>query len=223
MPGELAAQLVAAGAKTPLAGSTALMTPIETPLVFSGFTAETLNAYEPLLRQMGITAVQGGSSATTLTAKPAAGWERALNPGEAGSAGVEKPDPKIIADPRTNALIVYAVESDLNQIKRLVAAGVEVATSNADPESSASAMHPGASPAALESLMTALEFRGRRTPEDLAMAIEAAGRATTLDPAYLPAWTTLAELHLYDGMRWYRPPLEALGDARKAEIGRAHV
>lgn len=85
MPSELAAQLVAAGAKTPLAGSAALMTPIETPLVFSGFTAETLNAYEPLLRQMGITAVQGGSSATTLTAKPAAGWERALNPGEAVS------------------------------------------------------------------------------------------------------------------------------------------
>jgi general secretion pathway protein D len=45
-----------------------------------------------------------------------------VNPGEAGGAGVEKPDPKIIADPRTNALIVYAVESDLNQIKRLVSA-----------------------------------------------------------------------------------------------------
>jgi hypothetical protein len=85
MPGELVSQLVAAGAKGPFPGGGALMTPIETPLVFSGFTAETLNAYEPLLRQMGITPVQGGSSATTLTAKPAAGWERALNPGEAVS------------------------------------------------------------------------------------------------------------------------------------------
>ncbi len=49
---------------------------------------------------------------------------RIVNPGEGGAAGggVEKPEPKIIADPRTNALIVYAVESDLNQIKRLVAA-----------------------------------------------------------------------------------------------------
>jgi hypothetical protein len=61
------------------------MTPIETPLVFSGFTAETLNTYEPLLRQIGITAVQGGASAGALTSKPAPGWEHALNPGEAVS------------------------------------------------------------------------------------------------------------------------------------------
>jgi len=85
MPSELVAQLVAAGAKAPFSGGGALMTPIETPLVFSGFTTETLNTYEPLLRQMGITPVQGGSSASTLSAKPAAGWEHALNPGEAVS------------------------------------------------------------------------------------------------------------------------------------------
>ena len=41
---------------------------------------------------------------------------------EGGLPGVEKPEPKIIADPRTNALVVYAVESDMNEIKRLVAA-----------------------------------------------------------------------------------------------------
>ncbi|HYC79369.1 MAG TPA: secretin N-terminal domain-containing protein [Planctomycetota bacterium] len=46
---------------------------------------------------------------------------RIVNPAE-GGGGTEKPEPKIIADPRTNALIVYAVESDMNQIKRLVAA-----------------------------------------------------------------------------------------------------
>ena len=85
MPSELVAQLVAAGDRLPLPSRAPLMTPIETPLVFSGFTAETLNTYEPLLRQMGITAVQGGASAGTLTAKPAAGWEHALNPGEAVS------------------------------------------------------------------------------------------------------------------------------------------
>ena len=32
---------------------------------------------------MGITAVQGGASATELTAKPAPGWEHSLNPGDA--------------------------------------------------------------------------------------------------------------------------------------------
>jgi hypothetical protein len=86
MPSELMAQLVAAGGTVPLPNRGPLMTPIETPLVFSGFTAETLATYEPLFRQMGISAVQGGASAgTTLTAKPAAGWERALNPGEAVS------------------------------------------------------------------------------------------------------------------------------------------
>jgi hypothetical protein len=85
MPSELVAQLVAAGGTAPLPSRSPLMTPIETPLVFSGFTAETLNTYEPMLRQMGITAVQGGASAGTLTAKPAAGWEHALNPGEAVS------------------------------------------------------------------------------------------------------------------------------------------
>lgn len=83
MPSELVAQLVAAGGTAPLPSRAPMMTPIETPLVFSGFTTETLNTYEPLLRQMGITAVQGGATAGTLTAKPVAGWEHALNPGEA--------------------------------------------------------------------------------------------------------------------------------------------
>jgi hypothetical protein len=85
MPSELVSQLVAAGGMAPLPSRAPLMTPIETPLVFSGFTTETLNTYEPLLRQMGITAVQGGASAGTLSAKPAAGWAHALNPGEAVS------------------------------------------------------------------------------------------------------------------------------------------
>jgi len=85
MPSELVAQLVAAGGSAPLPSRSPLMTPIETPLVFSGFTTETLNTYEPLLRQIGITAVQGGATAGALTAKPAPGWEHALNPGEAVS------------------------------------------------------------------------------------------------------------------------------------------
>jgi hypothetical protein len=85
MPSELVAQLVAAGGTAPLPTRGPLMVPIETPLVFSGFTAETLATYEPLFRQMGITAVQGGASAGALTSKPAAGWEHALNPGEAVS------------------------------------------------------------------------------------------------------------------------------------------
>ena len=85
IPSELVSRLVAAGGTAPLPSNGPLLTPIETPLVFSGFTAETLATYEPLFHQMGITAVQGGASAGALTAKPAAGWEHALNPGEAVS------------------------------------------------------------------------------------------------------------------------------------------
>jgi hypothetical protein len=59
------------------------MTPIDTPLVLSGFSAQTITAFSPFFNQMGITAVQGGSGAGPLTAKPVAGWRDSLNPGEA--------------------------------------------------------------------------------------------------------------------------------------------
>ena len=84
MPAELLAHLALFGAQS-VPANAPLMTPIETPLVFSGFSPQTLAAYQPFLQQMGITAVQGGSSATNLTSKPAAGWEHALKPGEAVS------------------------------------------------------------------------------------------------------------------------------------------
>jgi hypothetical protein len=87
MPSELLTQLVAAGSGgsflNSARASSPMLTPIETPLVFSGFTQETLSTYDPLFRQMGITAVQGGASAGKLTAKPVSGWEQTLRPGEA--------------------------------------------------------------------------------------------------------------------------------------------
>jgi hypothetical protein len=82
MPGDLYARMVSAGVSPSFKPESMMLTPIETPLVFSGFTQQTLATYEPLLQQMGITAVQGGASATKLTAKPVAGWENALQPGE---------------------------------------------------------------------------------------------------------------------------------------------
>src|ERR1700722_1679738 len=65
--------------------SSPMMMPIDTPLVLSGFSAQTIRAFEPLFSQMGIVAVQGGAGAGTLTAKPAPGWEHSLNPGDAVS------------------------------------------------------------------------------------------------------------------------------------------
>jgi len=59
------------------------MVPIEAPLVFSGFTSETMRAFALELEQLGITAVQGGGAGSGLvTNKPAPGWQSSLNPGE---------------------------------------------------------------------------------------------------------------------------------------------
>jgi len=63
----------------------AFVQPIDTPMMFSGFSPVVLKQFEPVFSQMGVTAVQGGASAGNLSAKPAAGWEKSLNPGEAVS------------------------------------------------------------------------------------------------------------------------------------------
>jgi hypothetical protein len=86
VPGEMLGKLVAAGAQGSLLQRTPVMTPIETPLVLSGFSENTVRAFEPMFSQMGVIAVQGGAgAAANLTAKPAPGWEHSLNPGEAVS------------------------------------------------------------------------------------------------------------------------------------------
>jgi hypothetical protein len=74
-----------AAAQMGVPGYPGVMTPIDTPLVLSGFSAQAVNAFSPFFTQMGISAVQGGSGAGTLTAKPVAGWKDSLNPGEAVS------------------------------------------------------------------------------------------------------------------------------------------
>jgi hypothetical protein len=83
VPSDLLAQAVAAGALPNLPKQTPLMTPIETPLVFSGFNANSLQEFGPLFQQLGIAAVQGGASGAIYTTKPAAGWKDSLKPGEA--------------------------------------------------------------------------------------------------------------------------------------------
>jgi len=83
MPNELLARLVGTGATEIGPERQPLMTPIDTPLVLSGFNSATLQMFEPMLRQIGITAVEGGgASATSLSNKPVAGWEKSLNPGD---------------------------------------------------------------------------------------------------------------------------------------------
>ncbi|MBK9168117.1 MAG: hypothetical protein IPM24_11710 [Bryobacterales bacterium] len=81
IPGELLARVMAAS-QGQLPRETPLMTPIETPLVFSGFHEGTLREFGPLFRQLGVSAVQGGASGAIYNTKPAADWRTALQPGE---------------------------------------------------------------------------------------------------------------------------------------------
>jgi hypothetical protein len=83
IPSELLSQAVAAGASSNLPAHQPLMVPIETPLVFSGFHENVLREFGPMFRQMGISPVQGGASGALTSSKPAAGWENALQPGDA--------------------------------------------------------------------------------------------------------------------------------------------
>jgi len=58
------------------------LSPIATPLTFSGFNESALAAFTPLLNQLGVTAVQGGAGSSLSSSKPAAGWQDALQPGQ---------------------------------------------------------------------------------------------------------------------------------------------
>ncbi|MBI3210587.1 MAG: hypothetical protein HYZ37_17010 [Candidatus Solibacter usitatus] len=81
LPGEWLPRIVQAGLGSTVAAAP-MMVPIETPLTLSGFHEATLREFGPLLRQMGLNPAQGGASSASLSAKPVAGWQSALQPGE---------------------------------------------------------------------------------------------------------------------------------------------
>ncbi len=82
VPSELLAQAVAAGASPSLIRQAPLLTPIETPLTFSGFHENVLREFGPMFQQLGVTAVQGGGAGSAIYAtKPAPGWKDSLQPG----------------------------------------------------------------------------------------------------------------------------------------------
>jgi SpoIVB peptidase S55 len=83
IPGELLQQAVAAGASPNLPLAQPMMTPIDTPVTFSGFNPVTLREFGPLMQQLGLTPVQGGASAALNSPAPSAGWEHSLQPGDA--------------------------------------------------------------------------------------------------------------------------------------------
>ncbi len=77
---------VTAGLPSGAAFRISAMTPIETPLAFSGFEAGALREIAPAFQGMGFTVVQGGATGALTGSKPAPGWEKSLKPGEAITA-----------------------------------------------------------------------------------------------------------------------------------------
>jgi hypothetical protein len=85
VPSGMLAQVLSAHGPAGTAGSNFSMTPIETPLSFSGFHENVLQNFAGLFQQLGMTVAAGGVSSTTLNSKPVAGWQNSLQPGDAVS------------------------------------------------------------------------------------------------------------------------------------------
>jgi len=82
VPSELLARAFAGGGPRDLPRSPVMLTPIETPLVLSGFNEGVLRDIAPLFGELGLTVVQGGGGGSTSDAKPVAGWAASLRPGQ---------------------------------------------------------------------------------------------------------------------------------------------
>jgi hypothetical protein len=78
-PGELLARVMAAGLSS---AALPTLSPIATPLTFSGFNESALAAFTPLFNQLGVSAVQGGAGSAIASSKPAPGWQDSLQPGQ---------------------------------------------------------------------------------------------------------------------------------------------
>jgi hypothetical protein len=86
LPGELLSRVVAAGAGSTLSGQVPMMTPIATPVTFSGFSDAAIQEFAPVFQQLGLTAVQGGAAGTVDSVTPAKDWRSSLQPGESIAA-----------------------------------------------------------------------------------------------------------------------------------------
>jgi hypothetical protein len=86
MPGELLNRVVSAGADSGLLRQVPMMTPIATPVTFSGFTDAAMREFAPVFEQLWLTAVQGGSAGNIDSVKPAKDWQNSMQPGESIAA-----------------------------------------------------------------------------------------------------------------------------------------
>jgi hypothetical protein len=86
LPGELLSKVVAADAGSSFPGQMPMMTPIATPVTFSGFSDAAVREFAPVFEQVGLNAVQGGSTGPINSVSPAKDWKSALRPGESIAA-----------------------------------------------------------------------------------------------------------------------------------------
>jgi hypothetical protein len=84
--GDLLARVVSAGAQSALAGEIPMMTPIATPVTFSGFSDSAIHEFAPVFQQLGLAAIQGGAAGTLNSVTPSKGWRTSLQPGESIAA-----------------------------------------------------------------------------------------------------------------------------------------
>lgn len=82
--------------------------------------------------------------------------------------------------------------------------------------SSLNALTNSMRPNAIAALISAREFLARQSIEDIEAAASAVRLAISLDASYAAAWSTLAEIRIFQAVRSLRPPREAGWLAREA-------
>lgn len=93
---------------------------------------------------------------------------------------------------------------------------VPIRVSNMDESSSLNAMTHSQRPNAVAALISAREFLARRSIEDIDAAASAVRHAISIDPSFSAAWSTLAEIRIFQAVRSLRPPREVGWLAKEA-------
>lgn len=108
---------------------------------------------------------------------------------------------------------VEVVETVYNSGFRVVTPIREVTMNES---SSLNALTHSTRPNAIAALISAREFLARQSVEDIEAAAKAARLAISLDPCFSAAWSTLAEIRIFQAVRSLRPPREAGWLAKEA-------
>ena len=93
---------------------------------------------------------------------------------------------------------------------------VPIRVSEIEDCSALSAFTRSTRPNAVAALISAREFVARRSPDDIEAAANAARLAIAEDASFCAAWTTLAEIRVFQATRSLRPPREAGWLAKEA-------